>query len=414
MNGEDEKKIMVKAVLNLKEKLKEDLPEMHQEKVDPTIGGMDDILIAQNDMVIEIDSELLLENSENGEDEMNFIMKAVLNLKPKTLTTDTNNTKRFTKCPECDMSLNNLSIHMRSVHEKELRYACNVCNNISLFKSNLTKHQTNCHGVEDSSSNFLKLDSNKCAKGEIHEHKQGKEKTIKRCDKCDFETYKRKYLVNHERFSHNSNYAVLKCEKCEFETNRKTLLQTHTRSIYKCSECDFKSHHKNIVNRHLNIHNKTGLTRILGIGCEMCEDGEVHKNCLFEIDLRTQGKKIRQNDIDRVFKCDICDYEGKKNVYLQMHRKSIHGKIVRYSCSNCDMKSFYKHNVHSHIRSNHKNSAAKVFGIGCGTCITGEHHAICFVKSTNKVNHATTNKRRQSPQLMICDYVHLLPWPIEN
>ena len=384
VNGNNEKKIMMKGVLNLKEKLKEDLPEMHQEKVDPTIGGMDDILIAQNDMVIEIDSELLKENSENDEDEMKLnMMKAVLNLKPKIVTIETNNTKQFIKkklkkCPECDMSLNNLIEHMRSVHEKELKYACNVCNYKSYHKNDVARHQPRQHGIKDSSIRILKLDCNKCINGEIHEHEviKGKHKKIKKCERCEFETYKRKYLIKHEQFSHNSTYTILKCEKCEFETNKKTSLQTHIRSIhelkYKCSECEYKSHHKNLVNHHLKKMHKRGLKRIIGMDCEMCEDGEVHENCSFEI-----GK-------DSLLKCVECDYGTHKKILLENHIKSIHDKVVRYSCSICDMKHFSKYQVQRHILHTNTHSGAKVLRLDCVQCQTGEIHSKCFVKSTQE------------------------------
>ena len=59
---------------------------------------------------------------------------------------------------------------------------------------------------------------------------------------------------------------------------------------YACDKCNFRSHDKLPISIHQMIDHGDEAYRTIGIGCEACEDGELHTNCDFTKHTQTQHK----------------------------------------------------------------------------------------------------------------------------
>ena len=60
--------------------------------------------------------------------------------------------------------------------------------------------------------------------------------------------------------------------------------------------------------------------------------------------------------------------------------------IVKFGCSLCDLKKYFKHQVQSHIFSNHSNhiESTKVINFGCELCKMKAEHKKCLEPGTAK------------------------------
>ena len=78
-----------------------------------------------------------------------------------------------------------------------------------------------------------------------------------------------------------------------------------------------------------------------------------------------------------IFECDQCEFENKRKGNMIIHIQSIHDKLVKFSCSVCALKSFFKQKITAHIDCHHKQGQARVLVIGCSQCSTEIPHNIC-------------------------------------
>ena len=169
------------------------------------------------------------------------------------------------------------------------------------------------------------------------------------------------------------------CIECKYSTDEKAALKKHIESIHKkivrfaCNQCDYKHYYKHIVKSHLKFNHKETISqnRILRIGCKKCEEGEDHQMC---------SSKYK-NPEEHPYICteDGCTFSSKFRQFLKKHIESVHRGLVRYSCNNCDLKRYYKHNIQIHQKTKHPFSENRVITIGCEACDKGDEHPECFV-----------------------------------
>ena len=151
-------------------------------------------------------------------------------------------------------------------------------------------------------------------------------------------------------------------------------------------------------------HKESKLAKVKKTSCENCKHDIEHRNCTR---IRQKEKKVQSaahlnENYRQTLRCVTCKFETKKNYYLTLHTKLMHGpgtedssilfcphcefgtKVAqslknhinaqhedqkRYSCNLCSFRSYYRHHVKSHIANNHQGSELpKVKKIGCTNC----------------------------------------------
>ena len=85
-----------------------------------------------------------------------------------------------------------------------------------------------------------------------------------------------------------------------------------------------------------------------------------------------------QNEKKQIFTCSYgnCNYSTNIKLNLRGHLERIHLQVLKYACSLCEYKSFYKPHVERHQNRKHANSNKKVLRIGCTFCEQNIDHSI--------------------------------------
>ena len=74
-------------------------------------------------------------------------------------------------------------------------------------------------------------------------------------------------------------------------------------------------------------------------------------------------------------RCEECEYYATRTDLLQNHIKSVHEKILRYSCAYCTYASFFRNTVRHHLKSTHPSEELYIKKIGCIECETDSNHS---------------------------------------
>jgi len=107
--------------------------------------------------------------------------------------------------------------------------------------------------------------------------------------------------------------------------------------------------------------------------------------------------KIMHNSVhdDKKLTCsnEDCNYSTRSKRHLRNHCESVHLKSLKYACSLCDYKSYYKPNVIRHQDLYHIDIQQKVvLKIGCNLC----ENSIKHEKHTNRSYNPRLEKLQKS------------------
>ena len=309
---------------------------------------------------------------------------------------------KILNCLHCEFqTLNGLSLknHLRSLHEKKTRFYCSKCDYKSFYSHYIAQHIKSNHKNEGAEVNVLKCQS--CKSKDF--------KCI--CNKMLKKTLQRP--TDYSQFEPKS----LKCPSCEFTSNFVSSLNFHKRTQhvndewYFCNICDTKSYSKQKVAIHIQLkHNDRVGAIAKQIGCLQCKSSTDHEQCEMNVnptkprtnvknrgtenckDIDCDYNSVKQKYIaihqrlnhgdeaipkEGILKCILCEFETNRKTILERHIKSVHNKEVRFECSFCGKKSFYRQTIILHIDVYHKNNEARLLVIGCTQCIKNNPHLKC-------------------------------------
>ena len=268
----------------------------------------------------------------------------------------------------------------------EARFQCGICNFNSYFKFDVVGHHDKVHTNEK--HKIFGIGCQLCSNGDSHVQ-------------CDF-------LINGEENGKDCNTVLnaIKCEECNFSSTKSYHLMIHIRRVHKqevrysCSECDYTSYERNQVAKHQKTTHESGNPRVIGIGCNFCEEGELHTMCSFvdskkdivkncpSCSFTTRFTRYLTNhqtllhtenaDPSLVMNCIKCEFQTMSDQSLRSHDRAQHLGELRFYCSKDDFKSFYSHHIMQHINSNHKEGGASIKSISCKECSSNIEHKLCF------------------------------------
>ena len=240
---------------------------------------------------------------------------------------------------------------------------CNICHNVSINSSELRKHFKKCH--KDKSifkCEFCEYGSN--WRSNIKTHKEAKHLgLVNKCDKCDYESIWNPRFLQHRRESHGifvkqtknkalSDFKEILCDECGFIAKFGGNLAEHRKKdhvnerSHKCSDCEYSSNVKCNLRQH--VESKHSGVRY---ECQECEykattqgNLKVHSRIKHSSKSSTKGKKK--------FSCTKCEFSSNVKCNLQAHTQIIHEK-VRYPCQECPYQSTTKGNLKIHVKLKH-------------------------------------------------------------
>ena len=203
------------------------------------------------------------------------------------------NDKKHWSCNQCVKSYPSkahLRLHIRRVHDKEIRYRCTHCEKGFFLKGGFIIH--------------------------LRVHSGERPFSCKRCDK---------------RFSDKAN------------------LTKHVRAVhdkikkYECSLCAQSFSEKNALKIHGRVH-----TGEKPFACFICEQRFARRGCMKK-HIKTVHDKIH----DETYKCSFCR-QGFSSVYKVKQHEYLHTREKPFACSRCTKKFSQKGNLKKHIETVHE------------------------------------------------------------
>ena len=281
--------------------------------------------------------------------------------------------KRFkcTRCPFVTHSRSSLTRHVRTVHEKSVKYPCSHsgCNFVAVRSETLKRHaQTHerdsavrlpfaCTFPDcsyrgrgaDSVTRHIQVNHNKdrtrditcplcpqtfwdkCAMRSHIKNIHTKEKDRK-CSECDFVTRMSSALQHHFKRKHGGGYFPprnAKCELCFFRGKDKHDLTQHkiqfhetepSRQLpFECSipTCDFRSRTKTSAVHHERLHVSK---KRLFLRCELCPE-KLYPNW---DSVRFHQWLVHDR---RAHRCPVCSFVARKKPNLEKHVRFHHYRV---------------------------------------------------------------------------------------
>ena len=294
------------------------------------------------------------------------------------------------KCQVCGRKFYtaNPAIHFIRKHAKKNEkgeYQCPLCNEPHKYKPSLREHVRVDHYQEEP---FRK--SYQCPHCEkLWSMKYTMDQHIKRvhptgneifvCHECNAEFLSSCKLHAHKQIHHTKVFKV--CDTCGKSFKLTTALNQHIKTQHKkedplfCQTCGKKWYSNASLRDHQKTH-ETGVYPCTVDGCQKVFDNKIKfqthvrknhcekKPLKHECDIcskRFRIKSLLKNHVDfvhlkiRNFKCDQCDTACPTKGKLEVHKKSIHERILIH----CDFpgctKSFnYRGNLNAHKYKIHK------------------------------------------------------------
>ena len=214
------------------------------------------------------------------------------------------------------------------------------------------------------------------------------------------------------------NLQILQYDQCDYSANKYSTINIHVKIVhrkevrYSCSGCEYKSFYKKKVTFHNNHAHVNTEQRVIGIGCLMCEEGELHVKCEITANIKSlnepketlkhcthcnytttkkeyfkKHKKLNHgtnSDVSKIIACAQCEYETLDPILARNHNRSIHLQEQKYYCDICGMKSFYRHHVRQHMKGRHKKTNAKVKRINCTQCQSSVERDRCLANKQSR------------------------------
>ena len=344
---------------------------------------------------------------------------------------------RLLKCKECNFITEDeleMEIHIGSVHTSDARFECAVCDYRSFFRHDVENHSSQIHRTEE--HRIITIGCVQCYNNESHEQcnimENENEDSIEKAD---------------EPMNTNSTMPN-KCDECDYTAKVAATVNIHVRTVhrkevrYSCDGCEYKSFFKSSVTIHQNHVHDGKKQRVIGIGCPMCEEGELHGKCDFSAVIsskkelkgskqkptsyikgskgsKKEPKTTQQNcplcdyettktnyarnhqklnhdpnsDVSKVIKCTQCEYETVHKKAMDTHKRAQHMGETKYCCDICGFKSFFRHYVSAHVGSKHKGTDANIKNLDCLQCQTNLEHDKCQTDKQTKTREKDTKAK---------------------
>ena len=247
-------------------------------------------------------------------------------------------------CSLCEFetkTLQCLTIHKKSMHDKEVRFNCSECVYQTFFHHCVVEHLKRNHKKVDTARWLLvgcnlcetKSDHNKCVRQQKDskalvkvqrkqalkdilslQHKEDMKDDMKvKKIKSGRKRKKKKMLTKNPLSLENEEKP--KKQKGRLGPKAKKI---DSERIYSCKTCPFETKIKWYLNGHTKL---------------------VH------------GENV---DLSKILTCNQCEFETVNQMSMRSHKRAQHLGEKRFCCSTCGLKSFYGHHIRAHITTNHR------------------------------------------------------------
>ena len=250
------------------------------------------------------------------------------------------------KCQSCGKTFSRqrkLKYHVEAVHEKIIDFQCKLCEYKSYYKANVQRHTRRVHPSEDV---LAKIKSRRLSK------EKTKEKEEYRCEDCD-KTFPRQVLL-----------------KYHGEAVHEQIVK------FSCKLCEQKSYYKNNMRLHLKRSHPSA-------------------DVLTNIEPVVKSEPVPAEEIINCLQCDFTASDVKQ---VRRHTERVHLKIMRYQCSYCDFKTYFRSKCRDHMKKLHSKKKRKLISLECVDCKDEVDH------SEHKYTHSNEHQEKEVKQNKIGEY----------
>ncbi|XP_036615204.1 zinc finger protein 407 [Trichosurus vulpecula] len=238
-----------------------------------------------------------------------------------------------TYCGHTSANRNNLEIHMKRCHGREVKFHCQTCDYSGLSQGDLDRHLKN------------------------NQHQAAE--CIFSCQCCSFISVNEINLRDHMKEEHNLNFACSHCnlfflsgkDLADHETTEQhTNLSVHSKSSQSASNA-LTLQTKTSITSELSDNRKDSIDKT-----EKAFQEDVHK-----LSKLSHGSEIKHSTLTKPqFQCKKCFYKTRSSTVLTRHIKLRHAQDYHFLCKACNLYSLSKEGMEKHIkRSKHLENARK-------------------------------------------------------
>ena len=255
--------------------------------------------------------------------------------------------KNLHQCHHCDYyatTAYNLKVHINNRHTNEVKYQCNQCEFFSYTKASLNYH-TKSHNINEYQT---------CPECSYSTHsKSGLQNHIKthqkerpfQCPHCPYAAARKMTLKEHMQVLHNACRDIYSCDQCSFKTNWARALKKHVKihnsGLYNCSRCNLVFNSKQEMMLHESQMHNIQHKEYYCSHCQFCTDQ------LYKLQDHIHKRHGIENGRVLLYSCPECDYKTKWKRLIKGHRRVHTGELFR--CDKCDFATITKTRLNEHL-----------------------------------------------------------------
>lgn len=277
-------------------------------------------------------------------------------------------------CDICSFSSHrkkNVERHILAVHMKAFKFICEFNN---CKREYTTQAALKFHRVRDHDDQISKFQCDKCKTKfscesllNIHLQRLNCRPRVQRnfetktaeksliCPHCDFKTAHKFSLQQHVNLLHLNIRKSFNCSHCEISYSNKISLKHHLFRVHKlshirCAECEapfsneeqLKAHKDNLKCNARKATEEDYEQTEQGVKCTIC-------NRSYRSKKEWITHYFNHHKFNKI--CDICNLQLSTYASLKNHKKTIHDKIKRFACSECNKTFAAKHTWLFHVNT---------------------------------------------------------------
>lgn len=164
-----------------------------------------------------------------------------------------------------------------------------------------------------------------------------------------------------------------KCRECSLEfpsveEHRKHRWAMHNKFIiekgnFKCDLCHVRKKTQLQLNNHMRYNHGDGT----GIKCQQCDFVTTQT-----VYLHRHVRKVHSGQT-KVWRCDLCDIEFKKQEYFKFHQESVHLSLKKNVCPHCDRAFIWPRELERHMNKKFKPTC-DICGVTCCSAVLLKTH----------------------------------------
>ena len=285
-------------------------------------------------------------------------------------------------CSICEFetkTLHCLTIHKKSMHDKEVRFSCSECVYQTFFHHCMVEHMKRNH-KENENARWLLVACILCEAKTEHNKCERKHKDSKAIVKVQKKQALKDILKVQKK---QDMKGILKVKRVRLGQKRKKMkkLRLENPLLLKNEKKPKISSGRRGKHWAKLREEKKKMIKERNYSCQTCPFETKIKWYLNGHTKLVHGLNV---DLSKILTCNQCEFETVNQMSMRSHKRAQHLFEKRFSCSTCGLKSFYSHHIRAHINTNHRKEGGELVRMTCAQCRSNVDHGECKEETNNE------------------------------